>query len=265
MSRKMTFEFKRMKFTAIVILLFMGMICSVRAALIPRYTMSELAHLSGGIVLCQEKDLRVIEIQHDTWVGRRTIVRCTPIRVFKGELPLDADFEVVYDSLYRRSIKPREVYKNAGGNVLRVIEPDYFPAGRALVFFMDLGDPSFTRLRNELNQGTYYVQTAKLLRDGEVFEFGQFESNPGGLCLRKQQPERIKLRENQKYGEAELIEDLLLSIKNAAPPVDQLKLRFEREQRRRVMLRTAVIGGGVILSAGLVVGFIRRKRRTGIG
>ena len=46
-------------------------------------------------------------------------------------------------------------------------------------------------------------------------KFGQFRSNPGGLVLAPQRPENLHLAPAEKYGPAQLIEDLRAALQQA--------------------------------------------------
>jgi len=257
-----------MKRFATLVILFAAVLCPAKAMLIPFYTMSELAHnpeLADSIVLCEELELRVIEVPRQGWVEKRTYVRCRAVRVFKGTLIPGAEFEVIYHSLFRRSTTPREVYKNSDGTIYRIVEPDLFPPGRALVFLLDPARwPASAPQGHDHSLSMYYAATAKLMRSGEVFEFGQFEGNPGGLSLRKKRPEWVRLAPNQKYGEDELIADLLLSLEHETPPVyllypDMKPYRpNEGKIRWRLQVAAYVMANGLIIIAGIYI--LKRHR-----
>lgn len=253
------------------VVLFAGLIGSANAALIRFHTMSELTHnqeLADLIVLCEETEVRVIEIPRKGWVEQMTHVRCRATRVFKGALEPGAEFEAVYGSLFRRSTRPRDIQMNSDGSISRIIEADTFPPGRALVF---LQDPSLRPhlIREEFHRttNTFYVTTAKLMRNGEVFEFGQFEGNPGGLSLRRKYPEWLQLAPNQTYGEAELVADLLLSFERVTPPsliyYPEMKAYRPHEGWVKTCLQVAayVIANVLLISAGVSV-LKRRKTLT---
>jgi hypothetical protein len=180
---------------------------AANAALIPHYAMDSFALLADVIVLCEERSVQFKDIQHEKWTEQRTVVRCKPVRTFKGEMKAEAEFLLEYDSIFNRRLIGKGGYSvvDAEGNVTRVVQPEHLPPGRALLFLKKLNDSD-----------SYSVVTAKLIQGDSVLQFGQFESNPGGLVLAPQKPENIKLVVTQKYRETELVEDLLIALKKAA-------------------------------------------------
>ena len=58
--------------------------------------------------------------------------------------------------------------------------------------------------------------SAKLIQGEQVYQFGQFHSNPGGLVLALQRPENIRLAATERYGPAQLVEDLRAALARAA-------------------------------------------------
>jgi hypothetical protein len=176
------------------------------AALIPYYRMDSLALLSDSIVLCEEQDVQFKTIQHKRWSEVKTTVRCKVILAFKGDLKTESEFAIEYDSLFRRHLrfKGGSTVMDTPGGGKHVVPPEYLPPGRALLFLKKLKDSD-----------SYSIVTAKLIQGDGVVQFGQFESNPGPLVLAPQHPENIKLPTTQKYGEAQLIEDLLIALEKA--------------------------------------------------
>lgn len=172
-------------------------LAGARAWLIPYYRMDSLVLLSDVIVLGDEEEIWRDRIEHETWNEEKTTVRCKADRVFKGDWKVGSEFTITYGSLFSR----KRSFEWKG---------DDLPKGRALLFLK----------RN--NDGAYEVVTAKLIQKGEVLEFGQFESNPGGLSLRKQGAENIKA---EKYGEAELIMDLQAALEKAKTMIEPVKLK----------------------------------------
>ena len=181
---------------------------TTRAALIPYYRMDSLALLSDAVVLCEEQSVSTRLVQPAGWRETFTRVRCRVVQTFKGEPAPGAEFEIEYDSVYSRVLPGDEggIYLNARGKVLRAVEPKTLPPGRALLF-----------LRREAGAALpWSVVNAKLIQGEQVYQYGQFRSNPGGLVLAPQGPENLRLAPAQKYGPAQLIEDLRVALEHAA-------------------------------------------------
>lgn len=180
---------------------------SARAKLIPYYRMDSLAFLSDAVVLCEEQSVTIRAVGHDGWHETVTRIRCHGLQTFKGELVAGAEFEVEYGSLYSRVLPGDEggIFLNAKGKVLRTVEPKPLPPGRALLF-----------LRRAEGPLAWEVVSAKLIQGEQVYQFGQFRGNPGGLVLAPQRPENIRLAPAEEYGTARLIEDLRAALERAA-------------------------------------------------
>jgi hypothetical protein len=164
------------------ILLLLLCAISASARLMPVHPMDQLAFASGFVVYCEETDIR-------EGVERRTLIKCKVLQSFKGELVADTEFTADYSHVYKRLV---------GASA----EPKRMPKGKALLFLQK--DES----------GNYKVLDAKLVVNGKVFRFIQFD-NPGPLLLNPQAPENIKPAESQSYGEKELLEDLAAALKKA--------------------------------------------------
>ena len=179
----------------------------MRAALIPYYRMDSLVLLADTVVLCEEQAIVTPPARHGKESEDATRVRCKVVQTFRGVLTPGAEFEVEYAALFSRVLPGDEGYTliDRKGKVVRVVEPRFLPAGRALLF---------------LQRGTgllsYTLVTAKLIQGNKVYQFGQFRSNPGGLVLALQGPENIQLAPTQEYGPAELLQDLQLALRNPA-------------------------------------------------
>lgn len=158
-------------------------ITSASAKLLPSYPMDKLILASPIIVYCEETDVR-----EDA--DRRTLTKCKVLQSFKGGLAVGAELTAEFYSLLQRRTK-----NDADAKPL--------PKGKALLFLQK--DES----------GNYKVMDAKLVVDGKVYAFIQFD-NPGALFLISQQPENLKLAKDQGYGEKELLEDFGLALKNSA-------------------------------------------------
>ena len=181
---------------------------AAQAKLIPYYRMDSLAFLSDAVVLCEEQSVATRSIQHEGWRETITRVRCRVTQTFKGDLAMGSEFEVEYNSLYSRMLSGDEggTFLDAKGKVLRVVEPKTLPPGRALLFLR----------RTAAGALPWEVVSAKLIQGEQVYQFGQFLSNPGGLVLAPQRPENLRLGPAEKYGPAQLIEDLRAALQHAA-------------------------------------------------
>ena len=182
---------------------------SARAKLIPYYRMDSLVLLSDVVVLCEERDIATRSIQHDGWRETITHVRCRVAQTFKGDLVLGAEFEVEYESLYSRVLPGNEggTYLDGRGKIIRTVDPKTLPPDRALLFL---------RHAAAGKSSPWAVVSAKLIQGEQVYQFGQFRGNPGGLVLAPQRPENIHLAPADKYGPAQLIEDLRAALERAA-------------------------------------------------
>ena len=181
---------------------------SARAALIPYYRMDSLCLLSDAVVLCEEQSVVARPVKHKNWRETLTSVRCRVAQTFKGALAPGSEFEVEYDSLYSRVLPGDEggTSLDRKGKVLRTVEPKTLPPGRALLFLRKATAGSLP----------WEVVSAKLIQGEQVYQFGQFRSNPGGLVLAPQRPENIRLARVEKYGPAQLVEDLRAALARAA-------------------------------------------------
>lgn len=157
---------------------------TAQAEMMPYYRMDSLVLLSDLIVLCDE-----IKITPDAATGK-TFVSSQVVRTFQGDLAAGKEFSAEYDCNFKRELNSPE---------------DQLPPGRALLFLKKTGNPT-----------VYSVVTAKLIKGDEVLQFGQFLGSIGPLSLGPQKPENLKLSGDQKYGEAELVADLLLALQKSA-------------------------------------------------
>ena len=181
---------------------------SVQAALIPYYRMDSLALLSEAIVLCDEQSVTTRPVGKARWHLGATRVRCRVVQAFKGGLASGAEVEVEYDPIYDRALPGSEggTYLDNKGKVLRVVEPRTLPPGRALLFLR----------RAAAGPLPWEVVSAKLIQGEQVYQFGQFRGNPGGLVLAPQGPENIRLAPGERYDPDRLIEDLRAALEHAA-------------------------------------------------
>ncbi len=180
---------------------------TARAKLIPYYRMDSLGFLSDAVVLCEEQSVATRSVQHEGWRETITRVRCRALQTFKGEMAPGSDFEVEYGSLYSRVLPGDEggTFLDAKGKVLRTVEPKTLPPDRALLF-----------LRRAAGPLPWEVVSAKLIQGEQVYQFGQFHGNPGGLVLAPQGPENIRLGAAENYGSAQLVEDLRMALQHTA-------------------------------------------------
>lgn len=179
-----------------------------RAALIQYYRMGSLAFLSDAVVLCEEQSVSNRLVQHAGWRETLTRVRCRVSETFKGDLAPEAEFEVEYGAVYLRVLPGGEggTFLDTKGKVLRTVAPKTLPPGRALLF-----------LRRAVGAALpWSVVSAKLIQGNQVYQYGQFRGNPGGLVLAPQGPENIRLAPEQKYGPTQLVEDLRIALGHAA-------------------------------------------------
>ena len=181
---------------------------SVQARLIPYYRMDSLALLSEAVVLCEERSVTPRPIGQAGWHLTAMRVRCRVEEVFKGGLTPGAEVDVEYDPIYARVLPGDEggTYLDRRGRVERVVEPRVLPPGRALLFLR----------RAAAGALPWEVVSAKLIQGKQVYQFGQFRSNPGGLILAPQRPENIQLGPAERYDPARLIEDLREALRHAA-------------------------------------------------
>jgi hypothetical protein len=166
------------------------------AHFIPHYRMDSYVLLSDDIVLCEEEDVRIKRIEHETWTEVTKVVRCRAVRAFKDDMKPGTEFQIEYGPIFSPSVRS-------------------LPPGRALLFLKKVKDAN-----------SYSVVTAKFIQKDAVFQLVQV-GNPGPLGLTPQKPENIKLITGQKYGETELIQDLLIALKKAdslTKPVPELYL-----------------------------------------
>ena len=161
-----------------------------RAKLILYYRMDSLGFLADAVVLCEEQSVSTRSVQHHGWREKVIRVRCRVVETFKGELPPGAEFEVEYDPVYVRVLPGDEgrTYLDAKGKVLRTVKPKTLLLGRALLFLRREAGVTLPRS----------VVSAKLIQGDQVYQYGQFRSNPGGLVLAPQGPENLRLAPAQK-------------------------------------------------------------------
>ena len=177
-----------------------------QAKLLPYYHMDSYALMSDDVVLCDEESIQYLQTEHPNWKETKTVVLCKVVRSFKGDLKPGSEFSIEYGSDFERC-SPNKLggtETDSTGKVIRVVQPEYLPKGRALLF-----------LKNGKDANTPMIVTSKLIQPDMVYEFVQF-MNPGPLCTFPQSPENIKLPSDQKYNEAALIQDLLIALQKSA-------------------------------------------------
>jgi len=186
------------------------------AALMLPHRMDWYTATAQDVVLCEEEKVEIKKIAHhppessQDWTEIRTEVTCKVVRVFKGDLQPGAILHVDYEMVFYRVLLGGAGYTrvDAAGKVLGVVEPQYLPAGRALLF-----------LDKSPSKATYDVVTAKLIQKDRVYQFLQ-AMDPGPLELMPQQPENLDANGSYKSDkpetEEDLIEDELVAVKKAA-------------------------------------------------
>ena len=194
-------------------LLVTALVCD--AALIRPRKMDWYTAAAQDVVLCEEQSVEIKKIAHhppessQDWTEIRTLVTCKVVRVFKGDLQPGAILHVDYDMIFYRVMLGGGGYteEDASGKVLRVVEPQYLPVGRALLY-----------LTKKADKPTYDVVTAKLIQHGKVYQYLQY-GDPGPLELTSQQPENFPAGKGTKSGEPEseevLVADELIAVKKA--------------------------------------------------
>jgi hypothetical protein len=182
-------------------------VMAASAMCIPSYRMDSWTLLSDAIVLCDEEDVKVVEIEHEGWTEARTLVRCKVVESFKGSLEKGFEFTPDFDTVFRRHLafEVGTTVRDVAGKIIDVFPPDYLAAGRVLLFLKKGKEPA-----------SWSVVTAKLIQKDAVYQFGQFQTNPGPLVLAPQGPENFQLSAGEKYDEERLIRDLRIALEKAA-------------------------------------------------
>ncbi len=181
---------------AFVLLVFTS---SASAKYIPYYRMDALARISTDIVLCDEV-LCVTKkgTPSGDYVPTYSEFTVAVVRSLKGDRKPGERLVVELDSLYTRWLMDSRP---------RPAEARPIPLGRVLLF---------------LNQRDGVWQPVrcgvKLFIDGEVYCYGQFVSNPGGLWLARMAPENITIPSTETYDEGFLLVDLGAALERAKSP-----------------------------------------------
>ena len=195
--------------------LLLGAVLDNEAALIRPHQMDWYNAESQDVVLCEEQNVEVKKIAHhppessQDWTEIRTEVTCKVVRVFKGGLQPGAIVHADYEMTFYRVTLGGEGYTelDSAGKVARVVQPQYLPVGRALLF-----------LTKRLDRPTYDVVTAKLIQQGRVYQYLQAD-DPGPLELFPQRPENFKPatgdKKDEPESEDELIKDELIAVNKA--------------------------------------------------
>ena len=185
----------------------MGSLLPARAVVIPHFSMQKMAVISDVVVLCEEVEVGYDVTEYPNGTVRRAVVRCKPVRVFKGALDEGKEFTAKYSGISRlpRYLGMRVEQVNG---VVEEIPSAYFPAGRALLF-----------LKVTPEVGIYLVQGAKLIQQDEIFDLGGDHSWLLGWYPSQQYPENSELGDCLKYGEAELVADYLKGMALLADPL----------------------------------------------
>jgi hypothetical protein len=195
------------------VLLLAAALESEGALILPRQ-MDWYNSLAKDVVLCEEQAIEIKKIAHhrpessSDWIEIRTEVTCKVVRAFKGALQPGEIVHVDYDMIFYRRFRVGYGYTqlDSAGKVVRVVPPQYLPAGRALLF-----------LTRKLEKPTYDVVTAKLIQQGKVYQYLQ-AMDPGPLELFPQRPENFESatgKKDEPESEDELIKDELIAVKKA--------------------------------------------------
>ena len=198
-----------MRKAATYIILLLGTLLPARGVVEATYTLKGLTQYSDIIVLCDELNFRynlIYTPQDPKWVGKETTAECKTVRIFKGNLEPGDTFLAKYGVGVRRQLYGRwhaTSPKNIDKKDPRVFSGEYFPPGRALLF-----------LRKNEKSGELMVITATLIYKNKAFGF--FEDR---YELTPQAPENIRLANPYKYGEDQLIKDLLIAMGKTPPPI----------------------------------------------
>ncbi len=193
------------------------------AALIRPENMDWYTAASRDVVLCEEQTVEIKKIAHhppesnSDWTEIRTLVTCKVVRVFKGDLKPGAILQADYEMTFYRVMFGGEGYTedDAAGKFVRTVEPQYLPAGRALLF-----------LTKKADKPTYDVVTAKLIQGGKVYQYLQY-SDPGPLELTAQQPENFPAAKGTKSDEPETEDVLVADELIAAKKAESIKSLYE--------------------------------------
>jgi hypothetical protein len=168
------------------------------AALIPYYRMDSLAFLSLHVALCEEGEVVKKKksrypggVEHEYHEARFTVVRS-----FKGGARPGEQIKLDLGLIYSRRL--------ADEGDAPPEKQTHIPKGRALLFL-------------NYTEDTWHLVTGgmKLIVGKEVYCYGQFVENPGGLYLARMAPENIEVEASQPYGEDLLLKDLVLALEKA--------------------------------------------------
>ena len=172
---------------------------SAPAALIPYRQMDGLARASTDIVLCDE--VACVEKKgkpSGDYVPTHYEYTLRVVRAMKGGCKPGDQLVVELDSLYSR--RHMDTWPKPS-------EAPPIPLGRAL-FFLNREDGGWRPT----------IGGVKLLINGEVYCYGQFVSNPGGLWLARMAPENITISTTVAYDEGFLLVDLGAALEKAKGP-----------------------------------------------
>lgn len=172
-----------------------------RAVVVFHLSMQKMAVTSDVVMLCEEVEIGYKVTEYPDWTYREAVVRCKPLRVFKGVIEDGKELTVKYAPVSRRPFRNGMREQRANGTS-KETPAEYFPPGRALLF-----------LTATKEVGVYAVQGAKLIQQDEIFDMGVDDVMGRETLFPQYQPENSPLGECVKYGEAELVEDYLKGMK----------------------------------------------------
>lgn len=181
----------------VVPLLLLAASAPAGAAPIYYYRMDSLAFLSLHVALCDEGEVAKKKSrvpggpEHEYYEARFTVVTS-----FKGGTRPGEQITLDLDTLYSRRLA--DEWATPPG------ERTVIPKGRALLFLR------YTEDKWHLVSGGM-----KLIVGKEVYCYGQFVNQPGGLYLARMAPENIEIEASQPYGEDLLLKDLELALEKA--------------------------------------------------
>lgn len=188
-----------MRFALVCVFVVLAWSSSASAALIPYHRMEDHARNSSDIVLCDEM---ACVTKQGTPSGNYTPTyyeyTVSVVRALKGDRKPGEKLVVEMGSLYSRWLKD---------SWPRPTEAPPIPLGRVLLF-----------LNREDGVWRPVSCGVKLLIGGEVYCYGQFVSNPGGLWLARMAPENISIPSTEAFDEGYLLADVGAALERAKTP-----------------------------------------------
>jgi len=231
----------------------MASLLPARAVVIHHLSMQKMAVISDVVVLCEEVEIGYDVIEHREVIIRKAVVRCKPLRVFKGVLDEGKNFTVKYAHVSRLPLRRATRERHQDG-LIEEKPAEYFPPGKSLLF-----------LKATPEAGVYAVQGAKLIQRDEVFDLG---GEPGGWgserLFPQYQPENSVLGDCLKYGEAELVADYLKGMKLLEDPSipPQFEVVYRKDPLASDPTKTQKVALALSLIPVLVIGVAYRAGRS---